>query len=124
MAEGRDQDDRGLYLVERSSGEPLLVNRSLHGGRAQGLVSHIQVSSDGEQVAFTSSASDLVEGASHGRSEVYLFRRRSDVVERLTHTGDEGLIGGLFLADSGERLYFHQVRGGLTAKFSVYELTL
>jgi uncharacterized repeat protein (TIGR01451 family) len=73
-----------------------LVSRSLDGAGGNGRSGLFAVSPDGNLVAFTSSATDLVaEGSTYTRDNVFLLDRATQAITRLSESPD-GTDGGTF----------------------------
>ena len=73
LVEGDDNNRYDVFAYEAASGAILAVSRALDGTVAGGTSRLPAVSADGQQVAFTSSARDIMEGAP-GSDNVYLRR--------------------------------------------------
>jgi Tol biopolymer transport system component len=80
-------DSNGLHDVfvhDRTLGVTELVSISLGGTTAAGDSTHASISADGNLVAFTSTANDLVTGDTNAKADVFLRDRRSGTTTRVS----------------------------------------
>jgi Tol biopolymer transport system component len=86
------QDD--IFVRDRDAGTTTRVNLSPGGDEASGGGSwHVTISDDGRFVAYTSDATNLVDGDANGEGDVFSFDRETGIsrLHSLTMSGDQGL---------------------------------
>ncbi len=81
-----------IFVRDRVSGVTTRVSVSSAGAQGNGPSFAPSISGDGRYVAFESDASNLVEGATNGRADVFVHDRVTGQTERVSvsFTGDEG----------------------------------
>lgn len=73
-----------IVLLDRNTGAVVLVSRTPAGAPGNAGSSEPTVSDDGSLVAFLSDASDLASGDANGTTDVFLFRRSTGTVQRIS----------------------------------------
>lgn len=76
-----------IYLRDLTTGGVTQIDRRPGGGQSVGGALHPQVSEDGSAVSFRSTADDLVAGDTNGLADVFVWRRSTGALERVSVTG-------------------------------------
>ncbi len=88
---GQERDGNGhadVYLRDTVVRKTHRVSRRPGGGDANGGSSWPSISADGRHVAFTSDASNLVEGDTNGLPDVFVYDAHDGVIELVSHRPD------------------------------------
>lgn len=90
-----------------SAGTTEMISLNYLGDYANGHSGHISVSAEGRFVAFSSTASDLVEGDTNGREDVFVFDRQTDqmALVSVASDGTQGDYGSSHPAISADGRY-------------------
>src|SRR5690606_2126271 len=75
-----------IYLHDRESGRTVLLSRGVDGRPGNGDSIDPVISGDGQVVAFTSAASNLVAGDTNGVADVFVLDRETGVLTRASVT--------------------------------------
>ncbi|MFC3690895.1 hypothetical protein [Chenggangzhangella methanolivorans] len=73
-----------VFVHDNDTDETARVSRGRGGAEANGASYRPAISGDGRFVAFTSTASNLVEGDTNGKADVFVFDRRTETTERVS----------------------------------------
>ncbi len=73
-----------IFLRDREDNTTLRVSRSTTGDQASGHSNRPALSADGRYVAFVSRADNLVAGDSNGVSDIFVFDRQTEAMERVS----------------------------------------
>ena len=76
-----------VLVFDRSTGKTERVSLSGTGVEGNGYSSHPSLSGDGRFVAFHSSASNLVPNDTNDRSDIFVYDRMADTIDRLSVSG-------------------------------------
>lgn len=108
-----------VFFADREVGITTKISRALAGGPTDGNTFVLGMSDDGRFLASYGSASNLVEGDTNGRSDVFLFDRVQGSVQRVNvgPAGEEADSGSTHVALShdGRRLTFASASTRLSA---------
>jgi len=77
-----------LYRYERASAQLTLVSKNARGEAGDGVGHEVVTSSDGRQLVFLSTASNLVDGDTNGVADVFLFDAETGGLRRVNLAGD------------------------------------
>ena len=82
-----------VFLRDLQTGETVLVSLGVGGGPSNGPSYRPSISADGSFICFQSAASNLVASDTNGFSDIFLYERATQTVERVSvsETGVEGL---------------------------------
>jgi subtilisin family serine protease/Tol biopolymer transport system component len=94
-----------VFVRDRVTGTTERISTAFGGGDADGLSIDPSISADGRYVAFTSVASNLVEGGYDGPRAVYVHDRQTGVTRRVPVPG-EGDSGSPVLSGDGRTVVF------------------
>ncbi len=83
VVEGDHNGKSDVFLLDVDTGDVTLVSRARDGGSGDGSSGSPVISRDGNAVAFTSSAHDLVDGDINLRSDVFVWDRLSRRITRV-----------------------------------------
>jgi Tol biopolymer transport system component len=83
-----------IYLRNRATGTTTLLSRNANGVPANGDSVMPVIAGDGRCVAFSSQASDLVDGDTNGTSDVFVFDRTAPAVASMDYIYHMPVIGG------------------------------
>ncbi|HXG48405.1 MAG TPA: S8 family serine peptidase, partial [Methylomirabilota bacterium] len=87
---------RQVFLLDRQTGLMTWVSRPVGGASPDGTCSEVRISADGRVVAFVSTSSNLLPGASHESfSDVFVFDRVASQLEQVSRNanGDSDGVG-------------------------------
>ncbi len=92
---------RDVFLRDLAAGTTILVSRTPAGRPGNGASGSAAISADGRFIAFSSDADDLVAGDTNGRTDVFVFDRRTGRVFRvsLAQDGSEAANGISYAPD-------------------------
>lgn len=91
-----------VFLHDRSTGTTTIVSRRPDGTAAAGRSDGPAMSADGGVIAFTSGATNLVEGGGSSDGDVYVVDRRADTLVRASSDASGRAVGGWYPAVSGD----------------------
>lgn len=109
-----------LYLHQFDNGTNILVSQSATGEAASGVVGDLAISADGRFLLFTSTATNLVEGATNEFFQAYQYDAESGAVTLLSRSA---VAGGAISADN-DILFPVISADGSTAGFMSYASNL
>jgi Tol biopolymer transport system component len=92
LVAGDENGTSDVFLRDTVENRTILVSRSLSGGSAAGYSVQPSLSADGQVVAFTSSAHDLVEADSNETLDVFVHDLRSGRIDLISR-GSNGELG-------------------------------
>lgn len=99
-----------VFVHDLASGETELISAGAAGQGADGPSREPALSGDGDRVVFTSEATDLVASDGNGLADVYLYRRGSAAMQRLSQVigGDDanGASSGPAISADGSTVAF------------------
>ncbi len=89
IADNLKQD---IFVYDRINKTTELLSVSGDGTQGNGNSDQAAISNDGRYVAFISTASNLVEGDTNGKSDIFVYDRRTKRIERVSvsSTGEQG----------------------------------
>lgn len=91
-----------VFLHDRSTGSTTIASRRPDGTAADGSSGGPAMSADGRVIAFTSGATNLVEGGGSSDGDVYVVDRRADTIVRASSDASGRAVGGWYPAVSGD----------------------
>ena len=99
-----------VFVHDNDTDETTRVSRGRGGAEANGSSYRPVISGDGRFVAFTSTASNLVEGDSNGKADIFVFDRRTEKTERVSVADGGGEANGASdystISGDGQRVAF------------------
>ena len=144
LVAGDTNDANDVFVRDRQANTTTRVSVGLAGANANGGSDAPSISADGRWVAFTSAASNLVEGDTNNQRDAFVFDRQTGVTTRasLSSTGDEANLDsftpelsadGRFLAftsyastlvgfddNEGSDVFVRDLQAGTTTRVSEY----
>jgi len=108
-----------IFLHDRVNGRNTLISAKADGTQSNGWSYDAAVSADGNRVAFTSEASNLVGGDSNGATDIFVKNVATGALTRVSTASNgtqanEGSRDGIF-SDDGNSLAFESYAGNLVA---------
>jgi outer membrane protein assembly factor BamB/Tol biopolymer transport system component len=91
LVAGDTNGARDVFVFDRETRRTERVSRGASGAQGNGSSGEASISADGLQVAFASTASNLVVGDANGRGDVFVVERETGQVERVNADGAGGL---------------------------------
>ena len=111
-------DDMDVYVHDMVTGENELVSRATDGSAGNGASLEPALSADGDVVAFTSVADNLIEGDTNAASDVFVRRRSTGETDLISATPDglpgDGPSRAPGISGDGARVAFLSAAGDLT----------
>jgi len=106
-----------IFVRDRAAGTTVRVSGARVGGSADGASGAPAISSDGAYVAFSSSASNLIDGDTNGQPDVFRVSRSGAGMARVSvsSTGAQGTLGSFApsLDATGRRVAFESLAANL-----------
>ena len=114
-------DDTGecldVFVRDRQTDTIERVTIAVDGSQANGHCDSPSISDDGRYVAFSSYASNLVPGDTNGRSDIFIYDRQIDAIERVSIGFDgsqtNGDSGGISISGDGRYVAFWSLANNL-----------
>jgi Tol biopolymer transport system component len=119
LVEGDTNGTYDIFVHDRDTGVTERVSVSSGGAQANGWSSGLAISDDGRHVAFTSNATNLVEGDTNGTYDIFVHDRDTGVTERVsvwgTYSGGQanGWSGAPAISGDGRYVAFTSVASNL-----------
>jgi Tol biopolymer transport system component len=88
LTAGDNNGAADIFVYDRRTGQPSLVSRTRSGAVGNGRSERPSISHDGRWIAFSSDASDLVEGDGNQAEDVFVFDTRQNETIRASLTFD------------------------------------
>ncbi|MBX9736849.1 MAG: hypothetical protein K2X32_07980 [Phycisphaerales bacterium] len=114
IVSGDTNNQRDIFLFDRSTGDTKRISVSLSGAQANGACNRPRVNADGTWVAFESTATNLIPGFSPpaGRSEIYLCHVPSGTIficsyDYATNNPPDNNSNWASISDDGRTVAFH-----------------
>jgi Ca2+-binding RTX toxin-like protein/Tol biopolymer transport system component len=95
LVEGDTNSQRDIFVYDRQTDTTTRVSVAGDGSEGNNLSSFPSISTDGRYVAFYSSASNLVEGDTNNKIDVFLHDRQTGTTERVSVASDGSQIEGV-----------------------------
>lgn len=110
LVSGDANDASDVFLRDNDTKETVRISRGRNGAEANGASSRAVISADGRFVAFASAATNLVQGDGNGKTDIFVFDRRTETTERVSVASEGGEANGTSDAPSisadGQRIAF------------------
>ena len=111
LVENDTNDFKDVFLHDRQTHETILVSKSYDGSQTNGSSGDASISSSGQYIVFSSSATNLVEIDTNESSDIFIYNHQTEEIEIVTLAFDEsqGEIGNarnLSVSSDGRHIAF------------------
>lgn len=115
LVSGDTNNRPDIFVHDRQTGETTSVSIGATGSFGNGDSFDPVISADGRYITFASDASDLVEGDTNNRTDIFRYDRQTQVLTRLSENGAQANAGSYSpaIASNGQSAVFYSIASNL-----------